>query len=123
MLQPLTFAHEHASRGGEVSVLSVLWAVRALTDEGAKAPTIEGRHAGQFDWLRQRLSGAGFPASIREISTAVTDTGRVRLFACKLAAATFEVSGDDLIPEAESLIDPNRFLAEHADGADPCLCF
>ena len=123
MLTPLTFAWEHASRGGEVDVLFVLWAVRSLTEEGARRATIEGRHAEEADWLRRRLSAASFPTNIRDLLTEITNTGRVRLHACKLAAATFEVDPDDLIPEAEGILDPNVFLAEHAEGGKRCLCF
>jgi len=66
MLTPLTFAYAQA--------------VRALTEEGAKGLVIEGRHADELEWLRQRLVAVCGASSIRDFLTILAGTGKVRLF-------------------------------------------
>ena len=123
VLTPLTFAFLEARKGVEVDVLFTLWSVRLLTEEGLRSVTMSSGHAHQETWLRERLERDGDPTELRDFLGALKETGKVRLYACKYAAMTFDVAKDRLIPDADGIVDPGWFLREKCLAADHCQYF
>jgi peroxiredoxin family protein len=123
LLTPLTFAWEAARKGVEVDVLFVLWAVRVLSRDGVQEVRIDPRYAHREAWLRERLQRDGDPLEIHDFLRLLKSTGRVRLHGCRLAAMTFDVDEEHLIPEAAGIIDPGDFLRDIALRADHCQYF
>lgn len=123
LLTPLTFAYVQASRGCEVDILFVLWAVRVLDRVGVTKLKIAGPHEAEEAWLREKLARDGDPVEIHDFLKALKATGRVRFYGCKLAAATFDVTESSLIPEAEGIVDAGWFLDEKALKAEHAQYF
>ncbi len=123
LLTPLTFAWVMAGEGTEVDILFVLWAVRALTPEGLRALRVDAHHAAEEEYLRERLVRDGDPVEIHDFLRLLKGNGKVRLYGCRLAAKTFDVSAESLIPEADGIVDASWFLKERAVKADHCQYF
>ncbi len=118
ILTPLAFAYLQAAEGTQVDMLFVNWAVKALTEEGARGLRIDGQHAGQDAWIRRQVAKAGLPPDIYDIIKALKTTGHVHLYACSLASAIFGVDEDSLILEAEGIVGASWFLNEKAANAE-----
>lgn len=114
VLTPLAFAYGAAASGIETDFLFVNWAVRLLTNEGVPAPVT---HPGEDAWLKAQVAKAGLPPEIRDILRALKATGKVRFYACSLAAQIFNVHPKQLIPEAEGIVGATWFLEEKASKA------
>lgn len=120
---PLTFAYVAAKQGIEIDILFVLWAVRVLTEKGAKAVKIDRQHAAEEEWFKERVRRDGDPLEIHDFIKLVKQTGNARFYGCQLAAATFDVDESQLIPEADGIVDSLWFLEEKATKADHCQYF
>lgn len=123
LLTPLTFAYEMGRKGVEVDVLFVLWAVRVLSKTGVKEVRMAPSHADREAWLMDRLRRDGDPLQIDDFFRALQSTGHVRLYGCRLAAMTFGVTPDDLLEEANGIIDPGEFLQDIVMRSDHCQYF
>lgn len=120
---PLTFAFVAAREGVQVDLLFVLWAVKVLTEPGADAVRIHPGHADDEQAFREGVGRDGDPLRIHDFIRLVRKTGNVRLYGCRLAAATFGVDQENLIPEADGIVDALWFLREKAIPADHCQYF
>ena len=99
---PLTFADVAARQNVEIDILFGLWAVRVLTEQGAKAVKIDGRHAAEEEGFKDRWRRDGDPLAIPDFIRLVKRTGNVRFYGCRPAVATFDVDESQLIPEGSN---------------------
>jgi len=118
LLTPFAFAYLQAAEGCEVDMLFVNWAVRALTEEGARDIRIRGAHEDEDAWVREQVARAGLPADLRELEKALKATGKVNFYACSLAASIFGVDEKNLVPEASGIVGASWFINEKAARAD-----
>jgi hypothetical protein len=104
-------------------MLFVLWAVRVLTETGADSLKVDAGHALEAEWLREQLAAEGAPTRIRDYLNLLHGTGNVTFYGCSLAAETFGVTPDGLLPEAAGIVSSDWFLNEKAVTADHCQYF
>ena len=123
LLTPLTFAYVQAAKGVKVDILFVLWAVRVLTQAGVDSLKVDAGHAHEAKFLQEQLVAEGAPTEIRDYLRLLHRTGNVSLYACSLAAGTFGVVPDELLPEASGIVSSDWFLNEKAMTADHCQYF
>jgi len=120
---PLSFAYDYAQRGVAVDVLFVSLALRALTLEGAEALRVDGTHADEEPWLRQRLAAVGVPPEMHQWLREIVRAGDVTLNGCKDTAEVLEIRETDLIPEALGLVDSSQFIQDAIDDGIHCMYF
>jgi len=120
---PLSFAYDYAQRGVAVDVLFVSLALRALTPEGAEALRVDGTHAEEELWLRQRLAAVGVPPGMHQWLREIVQAGAVTLNGCMDTAEVLEIQEADLIPEASGLVDSSQFIQDAIDGGVHCMYF
>ncbi|MCC5928872.1 MAG: hypothetical protein JJU28_06475 [Cyclobacteriaceae bacterium] len=123
ILTPLVMALGMAEKGVQVDLLFVNWAVRALTPEGVKSLKIDGRHATEETWLRERIAKQNFPVEIHDYFKLLKATGKVTLNGCFISANAFDVRQENMIAEADDLVDTASFMEEMINEANHCQYF
>ena len=123
LLCPFVFAYLQSLEGTQVDIFFASWAIKALTEEGARNIKIEGHHADQDQMVRKRVAELGLPAEVHEFLKTLTESGFVNLHGCDMAANIYGVSNEDLIEEASGIISATHFLHEIAVKAEHCQYF
>jgi len=119
---PLSFAYDFAQRGVRVEVLFLNLAVRVLTPAGAESLTVDGRHAEEEPWFKERLEAVGVPPDVRDWLGEIVEAGAI-LNGCIDSAEVLEVTEGDLIPEASGLVDSSEFIREAVDAGVHLMYF
>jgi peroxiredoxin family protein len=123
ILTPLVMAMGMAEKGVQVNLLFVNWAVRAITSDGVKSLKIDGRHASEEAWLKERIAKQNFPVEIHDYFKLLKATGKVTLNGCYISANAFDVSKEDLVAEADALVDTVSFMERMINESDHCQYF
>ncbi len=123
LLCPFIFAYLQSVEGTQVDIFFVSWAVRALTEEGAKAIRVNGHHADEDQYVREQVAKVGLPADIIEFLKTLKETGCVSFYGCDMAAKIYGVNEDNLIEEADDIVSATWFLHERISIADHCQYF
>jgi peroxiredoxin family protein len=123
ILTPLVMAMGMAGKGVQVDILFVNWAVRALTPEGVKSLQMDGRHAPDETWLKERIGKQNFPVEIHDYFKMLKASGKVTLNGCNISANAFDVSQENLVSEADALVDTVSFMENMITEADHCQYF
>ena len=126
MVTVLGWAHAicfDSEEGTEVDVLFTAWAADLLKkgkldqDRAVFPQDFEPRQTEFLDAVHAQRFTTAYDAL-----KAAHKTGRFRIYACAMAARLFNVTSENLIPEA-SIMGPVIFLREKANYADVVLTF
>ncbi|MGZ5281510.1 MAG: hypothetical protein ACXWDO_10005, partial [Bacteroidia bacterium] len=120
---PLSFAYDYAQKGKQVDVLFLNMALLILTPEGSKSLKIDGRHADKEPWLKSQLASLDVPTDIHEYLIAIKQSGKVTLNGCQDSAAVLNIKEEDLIKEADGLVDSSVFIESAVDEGIHCMYF
>jgi peroxiredoxin family protein len=124
IITPLAYAYLGSAIYDEVDVLFINWAVKLLSEDGLTerlSPATQARDV-PIEALKEQVRDTGLPAELDEIVAELDDAG-VGLYACSMAADVFDVTDDDLVPEADSIEGATWFMTEKAESADVFLQF
>jgi len=100
IMVPFAFAHLHASEGVQVDMLFLSWTVNALKQGGAEAFNIKTAHSDKEDYIRQQVDRIGMSSDIYSMLKGLKGTDCVNFYPCSLAATVFDITEENLIPEA-----------------------
>ncbi|MHB8232960.1 MAG: hypothetical protein ACYDDB_08690 [bacterium] len=117
ILTPLAFAYLGTAVYDEVNILCVNWAVKLLSKEGVQVKLSSNHSDASIEHIKENLKKAGLPTDLYDIVKALKTTGKVHFYGCSLAAAIFDVTVEDLIPEADGFQGATWFLTEKAETA------
>ncbi|CAB1129875.1 putative DsrE/DsrF-like family protein [Candidatus Hydrogenisulfobacillus filiaventi] len=124
MVTVLGWAHAlcfDAEEGTEVNVLFTAWAAELLKKGHLDQAVFPQDCAPRKEQFLQKVHEQRFTTPYDALKAAHA-TGRFHIYACAMAARLFDVTRDNLIPEAE-IIGPVTFVREKANGADVVLTF
>jgi len=123
VLTPLVFAYVAACSDVIVDILFVNWGVHvAMQGESDHLPMSAG-HAGDGEFLRDRIGHTGLPPRVPDILRELKGTGNVNIYVCSMAANLFGATLDNLLPEVDGIVGATWFLTEVAQRADQVHCY